>query len=62
MVLLDRTGEWHVQFDMTVWRANQPDPARLSWSKNEADAFEARLADSFKNLSSQLGQFRKRLS
>lgn len=61
-VLLDRNGEWHVQFDMTVWRANQPYPEKLSWSKNEAVAFEARLVDCFKILSSQLGQFKKRLS
>jgi hypothetical protein len=60
--LIDRMGEWHVQFDMNAWRANQAHPVRLNWSKDEAFAFEARLASCFTSLSSQLGQLRKRLS
>ena len=61
-VLLDRNGEWHAQFDMTKWQANLAQKGRKTWSKAEALEFEKCLASAFRVLSSQLGQFRKRLN
>lgn len=61
-VLLDRTGEWHVQFDMTAWQSSLARPIRLTWSKVEAFEFEKRLTECFNSLSGQLGQFRKSLN
>ena len=61
-VLLDRHGDWHVQFDFIRYHAKRRDAERWACSKEEALQFEAALAEAFKALSAQLGHFRKRLA
>jgi len=62
IALLDKNGTWHVQLDFVAYRSNRADPCRWNLSRSEAESFEARLAEAFKQLSSQLGQVKKRLS
>jgi hypothetical protein len=61
-VLLDRQGEWHVQFDFVRYQSKRRDQQRWPLSKDEALQFEAELEQAFKAISAQLGQFRKRYS
>jgi hypothetical protein len=59
--LLDRHGAWHAKLDFTKYQASKRE--RQSWTcdRQEALQFEADLEREFKQLSTQLGQFRKRL-
>jgi hypothetical protein len=60
--LTDRTGQWHVQLDFVAVRKGMAEAQRLTLSQTEAIVFEDRLHHAFSALSSQLGQFRKRLN
>ncbi|HWK41069.1 MAG TPA: hypothetical protein VNR60_03980 [Croceibacterium sp.] len=61
-VLIERNSDWHVRLDFTKYQGKTREPQSWSCSVVEAQQFEAELECAFKNLSSQLGQFRKRLS
>ena len=60
--LIDRNGQWHVQFDFIAVQKSMPQAQRLNWSQDEAARFEDNLHRAFSTLSSQLGQFRKRIN
>lgn len=59
-VLLDKQGNWHAQFNFTKYQAKSREPQRWNCSKREAEQFETDLEQGFKDLSAQLGHFRKR--
>ena len=57
----DKSGEWVVLLDTKVYSAKQKEQRRWTVTQDEAVQFQAELTDAFKALSSQAGQFRRRL-
>ena len=57
----DTSGEWVVLLDTKVYSAKQKEQRRWTVTQDEAVQFQAELTDAFKALSSQAGQFRRRL-
>jgi len=58
----DNRRNWIVMFDMVSHRSNTREPLRWAVKQEEAEQFLANLEQAFKQLSAQLGNFRKRLS
>lgn len=61
-VSFNEKGEWTALFDVTSFRGNKPNDERLAIRQDEAENFLGKVQQAFQNLSSQLGQFRKRLA
>ena len=60
--LLDRSGNWSVQFDWVIYKSKAATPCRATFSKAEALWLESDLKDIGTSLSRQLGQIRTQLS
>ena len=59
--VLDRYGNWFVVFDMVTHKDDEAIEMRWTLSQAETIEFQSDLAESFKNLSNQLGQMKKHL-
>lgn len=60
-VATDAQGKWVALLDVRVFRSSIAKADRLTLKQSEAEEFAKELANAFKSLSGQLGQFRKRL-